>query len=96
MTKQEVDTIHKRKIDRLPVLRDAMRQMLLDSSASLDDVPSGEQIVVGVKLWHYNWEDTHGMPNRITMQGQKQKLLDVQAGRAPRAALDTIIKVQEI
>ena len=93
LTKEEVETFRKKKIGRLPDLRKAMRQALLDSAASLDNVPAEEQIVVVTFLSRYPWEDVKGLPKQIMMQAQRKKVLDAQ--RAGGAGLDEAIRVQE-
>jgi hypothetical protein len=95
-TKEEIEKIHQRKLQKLPVLRENMREMLLASSASLDGVAAGEQIVLGVTLFNYKYEDASRLPNQIVMQAEKGKLLEVQSGRASKSTLDSVIKVQEL
>lgn len=94
--KPEMAAVHLRKLRQLPILKENMRQMLLDCSASLDSVPPGEQIVVSVILFNRAWEDTTGLPSQVMMQAERRKLLDVQTGRTARANLDSIVKVQEL
>ena len=65
-------------------------------ASSLDAVPPNEQVVLGVTLFYHTWEDRGGLPSQIVMQAERQKLLDVQLGRASRSSLDSIIKVQEL
>jgi hypothetical protein len=90
MSKLEIEQHRKKKLERLPVLRQAMKQMLTDAAASLDSVPVTEQIVVEVTVVKYPWEDMTGIPTQILMQAQKKKLLDAQRG-----AGDAAIHVQE-
>ena len=88
-TKDEYAKIRARKLERMPALRQCMRDMLLAASASLDEVPAGEQIVVGVSLIHRPGEDKTGIPDQILMQGAKGQLLDAKLGRI---ALDGVVK----
>ena len=92
ITKDDIVRIHAKKLERLPALRQSMRDMLLSSAASLDDVPAGEQIVVGVSLLYRPEEDRSGMPGQILMQGVKSKLLDAKLGRI---SLDQAVKSRE-
>jgi len=96
-TKKDVADIHQKKLQQIPVLKEKMRDMLLTmaASSSLDSVRPSEQMVCGVTLYYYKWEDQSGLPSQIVMQAEKQKLLDVQNGRAARGDLDSIVKVQE-
>jgi len=93
LTKDEVEKFRLKKISRVPELRAAMRQALIDSAASLDTVPLEEQIVVVAMLSKYPWEDFRGLPHQIMMQAQKKKLLDALRSRV--GTLDEAIRVQE-
>lgn len=92
ITKEDIARIRAKKQERLPVLRQSMRDMLLAAAASLDEVPPSEQIVVGVSLLYRPEEDSSGMPGQILMQGAKGKLLEAKLGRTP---LGGVVKVQE-
>jgi hypothetical protein len=52
-----------------------MRQLLMASAASLENLPPNEQVVLAVSLFHYSWEDYSGLPSQIVMQADRQKLL---------------------
>jgi hypothetical protein len=97
-TSKDVADIHATKVKQVPVLCEKMRETLLVMAASpaLEGVRPTEQIVCGASLFYYSWEDTSGLPAQIVMQGEKRKLLDVQAGRIPRSQMDSIVKVQEL
>ncbi|MGC9952154.1 MAG: hypothetical protein ABSF64_37905 [Bryobacteraceae bacterium] len=73
--KIEIARIRDRKLQRLPLLKQKMREMLAASAASLDNMPPGEQVVLAVSLFHYSWEDYSGLPGQIVMQAERQKLL---------------------
>lgn len=74
----EVAALRQRKLDRLPHLRDAMREMLVDSAAMLDTVPANEQIVLAISLPRYHWENVTGIPGQIVMQGTRSALVQLQ------------------
>jgi hypothetical protein len=95
MTKQDWARVRTNKLKRLPSLKAAMKQMLIDSAATLDGVPTDERMVLGITLTRHPHEDSNGVPSQIVMQAVKKNLLDVQAGRLDRAQLDTLIKVVE-
>jgi len=69
---------------------------MLAMASSLDGVPPHERIVLGVTLFYRKWEDTANLPSQIIMQAERQKLLDVQLGRASRSSLASIIRAQEL
>ncbi|HLJ18307.1 MAG TPA: hypothetical protein VKV15_27700 [Bryobacteraceae bacterium] len=90
ISKAQVEQHKKKKLERVPALKEAMRQMLTASAASLDGVPADEQIVVEVTISKYSWEDIAGVPTQILMQAQKKKLLEAQ-----RSGVDAAIREQE-
>ncbi len=92
LTKEEIEQHRQRKLSRLPQLKEALRQALLDSAASLDTVPGEEQIVVVAMLSKYPWEDTAGLPQQIMMQASKKQLLDQ---RGNPSVLDSVIRTIE-
>jgi len=91
--KDEIVKHRTKKIERLPELKKAMRQALMDTAATLDSVPDQEQIVVVMFLSRYPWEDTSGLPVQVMMRAQKGKLLEAQ--RSGGAGLDTAIQVEQ-
>jgi hypothetical protein len=74
-TKIEMTRVHDRKVQHLPMLKQRMREMLLASAVSLENLPPSEQVVLAVSLFHYSWEDYTGLPSQIVMQAERQKLL---------------------
>ena len=95
--KDYVVKVHTQKMQRVPLLKQTMRQAMLSMASSLDGVRPNENIVLGVSLVYFTkWEDTTRLPAQIIMQAERQKLLDVQLGRADRSSLDSFIHVQEL
>lgn len=94
--KEQVVRVHDKKVARLPQLREQMTEMLIASAQSLDTVPPGERIVVGVTLFHHRWEDVNGLPSQIVMQAQRKLLLDYSLKRIDRAALNAGIRTEEL
>lgn len=92
ITREEVAQVYARKTERLPILRERMREMMLASAASLDEVPVREEIVLAVRLLYRAYENTHGLPAHIQMRAQRGRLIDAQLKRVP---LDQVLSVQE-
>lgn len=90
ITKQEIATLKQKKLERLPYLRQLMREMLVSFAGALDMLPANEQIVLGVSLFNFRWEDAAGLPSQIVMQATRQALLNAK-GNAAQAD----VKVQE-
>ncbi len=96
LTKEEIARLRQRKLERLPVLRRAMREMLVSAAGSLDNVPLEERIVLGVSLFHHSWEDSAGLPAQIVMQAQRKTLVEFQTARRDRSTLDSVIPAEEL
>jgi len=92
LTKEDVEQHRQKKLARIPQLKQAMQQAMVDSAASLDTVPAQEQIVVVAMLSKYPWEDTTGIPFQIMMQATKKSLLEQ---RNNAAGLGAIIRTTE-
>jgi hypothetical protein len=86
---EEIKRTHEKKLQRLQQLRVSMRNMLVDAAASLDSVPSDEQIALGVSLFYWNWENHEGLPNQIVMHAPKKLLLAAKTGAADKAAISS-------
>jgi len=95
VTPQEIKSIHERKIRKLVVLKSAMRDLMLQSAASLSTLPPAEQITFEAFLIHLSFEDRTGLPRRLTMTASRQKLLDAAANHATPAALAALIEERE-
>ena len=90
-SKEEIQQIHRRKAAKLPLLKQAMRELLAASAASLPSVPADEQIALAVTLFYFSWEDRSGLPSQILMQAPRKSL----AGKPANDALTAAIRLQE-
>ena len=79
-TEKDKADLKKRKSDRLPILRSAMKEAMANLAGSLTQMPASEQIVFSVILPRLNWET--GIPKQVTMQVSKQDLLGPQRDKA--------------
>ena len=75
ITKEEAARVHQRKLDHLPLLKKAMREMWMDAASSLTSVPDTEQVVLALRLLYQTWEDTKGLPGEIVMKGPRKAAL---------------------
>lgn len=91
-SKEEIARVRQAKMQRMPAVRQMMRDFLVASSQSLDRVPPEEQVGVALFLLSKPWEDRTGMPQQILMQATRKALLDVAMNRAARSTLDTAIQ----
>jgi len=90
-TKELAASTRKRKLERLPILRDAMKSMLVQAANNIEKLPPEERVVLGISLFRRSWEDTSSIPSQIVMQASKR---DLQAARNT-AAIDAAIRIQE-
>lgn len=75
VTDAEKTALRKKKLERLPVLRQAMKEMLVSTARSLEKLPVNEQVVLAITLLNRGFEDTTGLPAQIVMQGERRVLL---------------------
>ena len=84
---QKVEVL-KKKVNRIPDLRKAMENALVETAASLDPVPLDEQVVLEVVIDRFLWEDGKGYPAELIVQAPRRKLLDIK--HANGAGMDAI------
>jgi hypothetical protein len=88
----QIEQVRSRKLQRLPILRERMRDLLLASASELGDVPPQEQLVLGVRLLYRSYENTGGMPSQIIMQGERASLIKAASKAVP---VESALRVQE-
>jgi hypothetical protein len=87
VTPDEIRRTHEKKVQRMAMVRGAMRAMLVDSARSLDSLPADEQVAVGLSLFYWKWENREGLPAQIVMHAPRKVLL--QSGNAEQASIAT-------
>jgi len=65
------ERVHLRRVERLPLLRAAMKEMLRNMAAAGAQLPATQQMVLAVRLWYGSWEDTAGMPRQIIARANR-------------------------
>jgi hypothetical protein len=78
ITKEEVATVHRRKSARLPLLKQAMADMMKNSAMAMIQIPDSQQIVVAVRLLYLPYEDTTGLPAQVLMSASRRDILNGQ------------------
>lgn len=68
MTPQEAAQTRQRKLDRMPLARQTVREMWTLAASKLAPLPDEEQIVVAERLLYQSWEDTRGLPAVILVR----------------------------
>ncbi|MGE5645895.1 MAG: hypothetical protein ACM336_08910 [Acidobacteriota bacterium] len=92
----QLERLHQKKLQRIKVVRELMRDSLVEAAATLDPVPANEKVVFGMTLFYRAFEIRQGLPGQIIMQAPKQKLLDYKANRIGKEQLEAAIQVQEL
>ncbi len=92
VTPLEKKTLHDRKIKQLAVLKDVMRDQIVKTASSLGALPPSENIVFEAHLLSQSYEDISGLPWRLSMTANRQKILDAVARHANAAELSSLIE----
>jgi hypothetical protein len=72
-----------------------MRDLIVKSATALSAIPPTEQITFEAFLDYFSFEDRTGLPRRLVMTANRQKLLDAVARHAPVAELAALIQERE-
>ena len=94
-TPKELATFRERKLQRVPILEQSMREVLVETAAAsdMDPVPPNERITLGITMFYFKWEDSTGLPRQIVMSAEKQKLLQA---RRDKTDLATVIQENKL
>lgn len=88
-TKEMLVATRKKKLDRLPMLKDAMRAQLASAAIALEKLPAEEKVVLGISIFRRSWEDSTGLPAQIVMQATRKDLINARTAPAIEAAIRT-------
>lgn len=92
-TPQELVALREKKLDRVNVLKQSMRDMLMAAAKDLDSLPVNETVTVVISMTYFSWENSAGLPVQIMMQAPRSALLDARAGRPQ--VLEAALRVRE-
>ena len=59
------------RLERMPLLKAAMREMMRNMAATFTQIPARQQMVLVVRLYYGAWEDTTGMPAQVIMKADR-------------------------
>lgn len=88
-TKEMLVSTRNKKLERLPILKDAMRAQLASAAVALEKLPADEKVVLGVSIFRRSWEDSTGLPAQIVMQATRRDLVAARTAPAIEAAIRT-------
>lgn len=89
----EKAAVRAKKIARIPELKKAMKEALVETAASLDAVPLDDQVVLEVVIDRFLWEDGSGYPAELMVQAPRRRLVELK--HSGNVGLDAVIKVTE-
>ena len=95
LPESERAALRKKKLERLPVLKTAMREMLVSAAIVMDPVPQAERMILSISLLNYPHEDVSGLPTQIVMQADRRTLLGFLVPKSDKGALEAAIQVRE-
>lgn len=87
VTREEIARHRDRKLSRLPKLRTELLVILGKTSAMIHLPPEAGNIVLGVTLLRYPWENAAGIPSQIVMQADWSKLVEAHKNGTPLAPI---------
>jgi hypothetical protein len=65
------ERVHQRRVERLPILKAAMKEMLRSMASAGSQLPPTQQMVLSVRLYYGSWENTAGMPAEVVMRATR-------------------------
>ncbi len=75
ISKEVADSVRQKKIERLPFLKTAMKEMMRNMAATFAQVPDHEQMVLVVRFFYEPWEDMNGLPSQVLMRASRKDSL---------------------
>jgi hypothetical protein len=88
VTADEVKRTREMKLKRVAQLRETMRDLLVESAATLNSVVGlDEQVVLSISLFYWNWEKHDGLPSQIVMHASKKSLVLAKTSATDKASI---------
>lgn len=75
ITKELAARVRQRRVERLPLLKAAMKEMVQKMAMTFIQIPASQQVVLAVRLYYGSWEDSTGMPAQIIMKASRTSAL---------------------
>lgn len=94
-SKTETSALRDRKAKKLVLLREVMRDLMLNAGTMLAAMPAGERVTMEAFLFNYRGENTTGLPHKVVMTADRQKLAEAKAAKISGAELLAIIQESE-
>jgi hypothetical protein len=91
-TAEEKRSGHTRKTKNLIALKAAMRDMIAHAATTLATMPGEEQITFEAFLFNFSYEDRTGLPDRLTVCANRQKVADAVARHASTTEMASLFE----
>ncbi len=95
MSPEQIQTHHRKVLERLPVLRERMKLTLVDGATHFEGLDGNERLAVAVTVYHFLWEETTEIPSQIVMQGTKKALLEART-KTVEQGRDQALQMKEL
>jgi hypothetical protein len=94
-TRAEIADYRGKVMQRLPLLRQQMKDSLLESAPRFRSLKDDDRLAVAVSVYHFAPEDTEGIPSQIVIQSARKALLDAKQ-RPAGASLEDVFETEEL
>ena len=71
ISKELAARVRQRRVERLPLLKTAMKEMVRKIATTFTQIPASQQVVIAVRLYYGSWEDSAGMPAQIIAKADR-------------------------
>ncbi len=88
--------LHDHKARKVENLKATMRELMTGASKSLPGLPPQERIVMEAFLFNYSWEQSRGLPHRLVLTANKQKLIDAVSHHASPEEMAALFQEDEL
>lgn len=75
ISKELAAQVYQRKAAHLPLLKQAMLEMMKVAAMTLVQIPDDQQIVFAVRVLYLPWEDTKDLPAQILMKADRRSAM---------------------
>ena len=75
ISKELAARVRQRRVERLPLLKTAMKEMVRKIATTFVQIPASQQVVIAVRLYYGSWEDSAGMPAQIIAKADRTSAL---------------------
>jgi len=72
ISKELAESVRAKKIQRLPALKAAMKEMLHNMAATFIQIPYDQRVVLIARFYYEPWENLSGMPSQVLMRATRK------------------------